>query len=326
MRGGRFVLSAARASVLAASALVAVPAAAQYPSRPVTVVVPFTLGTGIDIIARVVGQRLSDRWGQPVIVDNRPGASGNIGNEMVAKAAADGYTLMMSATSMVTNAAINKKVPYDPEKSYAPVVLVATGTLALLVSNATPARTVQELVALAKKRPGELNYGSPGNGTTHHLAMELFKRDTGIDLLHVPYKGTTGVLTDLVASRINAIFMPVHTVLPYAQQGSVRVLAVLAAEHSPIFPDVPTMKEAGFPTVHVENWYGMLATAGTPADIVLKLNADINALLAMPAVRDILSKQGLNPVGGPPSRLAELIRSERARWPAIVSAAGIRAD
>ena len=156
--------------------------------------------------------------------------------------------------------------------------------------------------------------------------MELFKRDTGIDITHVPYKGTAGALTDLVGSRINAIFMPIHTALPYAQQGSVRMIAVVAAERSPVFRDVPTMKEAGFPNVHVENWYGLLATAGTPNDIVAKLNAEINAQLATSAVRDVLTKQGLAVVGGPPSRLAELIKSERARWPGIVAAAGIRAD
>ena len=306
--------------------LAAFPAAAEYPNRPVTVIVPFTLGTGIDIIARILGQKLAERWGQSVIVDNKPGASGNIGNEMVAKARSDGYTLLMSATSLVTNAAINKRVPYDPEKSFSPVILISSGTMALLVSNGTPANTAAEFVALARKAPGELNYGSPGNGTTHHLSMELFKRDTGIDVTHIPYKGTAGALTDMVAGRLNAVFMPIHTALPYVQQGSVRMLAVLAAERSPIFPGVPTMKEAGFPNVHVENWYGMLAPVGTPQDIVTTLNAAINAQLATPSVKDVLTKQGLNTIGGPPSRLADLIKSEHARWPGIVSAAGIRAD
>ena len=315
-----------RLLALAFSALIALPAAAQYPNRPVTFVVPFTLGTGIDIIARTLGQKLSERWGQAVVIDNRPGASGNIGNEMVAKAPGDGYTLLVSATSMVTNAVINKNAPYDPVKSYAPVVFIARGTLALLSSNATPVRSVADLVALAKQKPGELNYGSPGNGTTHHLTMELFKRDTGISVTHIPYKGTTGVINDVIGSRLNAIFMPIHTVLPYVQQGSVRLLAVLAAERSPVFPDTPTMKEAGFPNVHVENWYGMLAPAATPQELVTRLNTEINAQIATAAVKDVLTKQGLNTVGGPPSRLADLIRSERERWPAIVAAAGIRAD
>lgn len=327
MRTGLFMLRAVLlVTVTNAGTLAAFPAAAEYPDRPITLIVPFTLGTGIDIIARTLGQKLVERWGQAVIVDNKPGASGNIGNETAAKAKADGYALLMSATSLVTNAAINKRVPYDPEKSFVPVILIASGTMSLLVSNGTPAHKVQELVALARKRPGELNYGSPGNGTTHHLTMELFKHDTGIDVTHIPYKGSAGAVTDLVAGRLNAMFMPIHTALPYAQQGSIRMLAVLAPERLPLVPNVPTMREAGFANVHVENWYGMHAPAGTSQDIVAKLNAEINAQLVTPSVKDVLNKQGLTTIGGPPSRLAELIKSERARWPGIVSAAGIGAD
>lgn len=327
MRTGLFLLRALLLLTLtSAGTLAAFPAAGEYPNRPITLIVPFTLGTGIDIIARTLGQKVAERWGQAVIVDNKPGASGNIGNETVAKAKPDGYTLLMSATSMVTNAAINKRVPYDPEKSFVPVILIASGTMSLLVSNGTPAYKVEELVALARKRPGELNYGSPGNGTTHHLTMELFKHDTGIDVTHIPYKGSAGALTDLVAGRLNAMFMPIHTALPYAQQGSIRMLAVLAAERLPVVPNVPTMREAGFANVHVENWYGMHAPAGTPQEVVVKLNAEIDAQLGLPSVRNVLASQGLNTIGGPPSRLADLVKSERARWPAIVSAAGIRAD
>lgn len=326
MRGRSALFHALRLAALAVFTLTGNPAAAQYPNRPITLVVPFTLGTGIDIIARTLAQKFAERWGQAVIVDNKPGASGNIGNEAVAKAKPDGYTLLMSATSLVTNTAINKRVPYDPEKSFVPVVLIASGTMSLLVSNATPAHTVEEFVALARKRPGELNYGSPGNGTTHHLSMELFKHDTGIEITHIPYKGTAGALTDLVAGRLHAVFMPIHTSLPYVQQGSMRILAVLAPERLSVVPGVPTMKEAGFPNVHVENWYGMHAPAGTPQDIVVKLNAEINAQLVLPSVKDVLASQGLNTIGGPPSRLADLVSSERARWPGIVSAAGIRAD
>ncbi len=327
MRTGFLLLRAVLLVILTcAGTLAAFRAAAEYPDRPITLVVPFTLGTGIDIIARTLGQKVAERWGQAVIVDNKPGASGNIGNEAVAKARADGYTLLMSATSLVTNAAINRRVPYDPEKSFLPVILIASGTMSLLVSNGTPAYKVEELVALARKRPGELNYGSPGNGTTHHLTMELFKHDTGINLTHIPYKGSSGAVTDLVAGRLNAMFMPIHTALPYAQQGSMRMLAVLAPERLPVVPNVPTMREAGFAKVHVENWYGMHAPAGTSQDIVAKLNAEINAQLVTPSVKDVLSRQGLNTIGGPPSRLADLVKSERERWPGIVSAAGIGAD
>ena len=313
-------------ALLALALAVPPPVFAQYPNRTITLVVPFTVGTAVDFMARTLGQRMSERWGQAVVVDNKAGASANIGIQAVAKADPDGHTLLMSATSFVTNAAINKRVPYNPEKSFVPVILIASGTMSLLAANGTPARSVQELVAIARKMPGKLNYGSPGNGTPHHLSMELFKRDSGVDLTHIPYKGTAGVLTDIVGGRLDAAFMPFHVAVPYTQQGSMRMLAVLASERSPILPNVPTMREAGFPNVHVEQWYGMHAPAGTPQDIVAKLNAEINSQLALPAVRDALSKQGLNIIGGPPSRLAELVSSEFARWPRIVAEAGIRAD
>ena len=301
-------------------------AANSYPNRAVSLVVPFTPGTGIDIIARTLAQRFSEKWGIGVVVDNKPGASSNIGTEFVARAPADGYTLLVTATSLVTNAAINKGLRFDPEKSFMPVSLVATGIMSLLVSMDTPVKTAQEFVALARRKPGELNYGSSGNGTPQHLTMELFKLDTGIDVTHVPYKGTAGAITDVVGNRLNAVFIPIHTALPFVQQGKLRMLAVLAPERSSVVPTVPTMKEAGFPSVQVDNWYGVLAPAGTPVEIVNKLNAEITAQLASPVVAEVLAKQGLNPVGGAPARLADLIKLERARWPRVVEAAKIRAD
>jgi tripartite-type tricarboxylate transporter receptor subunit TctC len=312
---------------LATVAAASLPAAAQgYPSRPVTLIVPFTPGTGIDIIARTLGQRLGEKWGQGFVVDNRAGASGNIGAGAVAKAAPDGYTLMVTATSLVTNAAVNKSVPYDPLKSFEPVSLVATGIMSLLVSNNAPAQTVQELVSYAKQRPGELTYASSGNGTPQHLSMELFKLEAGVDLTHVPYKGSAGAIMDTVAGRVNAMFIPIHTAQPFLQRKQLRMLAIVAPERSPVVPDVPTMKEAGFPGIQIENWYGVLAPAGTPAAIVARLNAEINAQLASPQVNAILAKEGLNPVGGTPARLTELIKAEQQRWQRVVSAARITAD
>jgi tripartite-type tricarboxylate transporter receptor subunit TctC len=297
-----------------------------YPSRPIIFVVPFSPGTGQDLIARILAQKFTERWGQGCVVDNKAGASGNIGSEIAARASPDGHTLLVTATSFITNTAVNSNLRYDPVKSFVPISLVAMGTMALVVSTNTAAQSVKEFVSLAKANPGELNYASSGNGTPQHLTMELFKLDSGIVVTHIPSRGTAPAITDVTGGRVNAFFLPVHTALPYVQQGRMRMLAVLARERAQVLPNVPTMSEAGYPEVQVENWYGVLAPAGTPRDIVGKLNAEINALLAAPEVREILVKQGLAPVGGAPSLLAEMVESELKRWPRVVSGAGIRAD
>lgn len=305
----------------------AAPAQAQtaYPARAINIIVPYSPGTGIDIMGRVIAQRLSERWATGAVVDNRPGASGNIGTDLAARATPDGHTLLMTATTFATNAAVNKNLRYDPAKSFVPVSLAATGTMAFFTSLATPVQSVQEFVKLAKSRPGEFNYASNGNGTPQHLAMELFKLDTGIDVTHIPYK-SAGYLADIVGGRINAVIMPLHTAAPYYTSGKIRILAVMSAERAPVAPAVPTLREAGFPNLQVDVWYGLLAPAGTPAEIVALLNAEVNAMLAQSAMRETLAKQGLNPVGGPPARLAEMIKLELERWPRVVSAAGIKSD
>jgi tripartite-type tricarboxylate transporter receptor subunit TctC len=300
--------------------------ALDYPVRPVTLVVPFTPGTGIDIIARALAQRLGATWGQSVVVDNKPGASSNIGTEFVAKAAPDGHVLLVTATSFATNAAINHNLRYDPIASFAPVGVLANGTLSLAISNATPATTVADLVALARRSPGQLNYGSSGNGTPQHLTMELFKLDAKVNITHVPYKGTAGAINDLMGGRLDAMFIPVHTALPYVQQGQMRMIAVISPERNPVVPQVPTMKEAGYPGVQVGAWYAMLAPAGTPAEVVARINADVNAAINAPETHAVLARQGFAPLTGTPARLAELIKAELARWPRVVAAAGIRAD
>ena len=279
-----------------------------FPSRPILLVVPFTPGTGIDILARTLGPRLADRLGQPVAVDNKAGASSLIGTEFVARAAPDGHTLLVTATSLTITAALNKKLPYDVEKSFAPISLVATGTSALLVGNNTTAQNVGELVTLAKAKAGALNYGSPGIGTGPHLAMELFKQEAGINMTHIPYKGAAGSFVDLIGGRIDTMFQPIHASLTYLQ------------------PNVPTRKEAGYPNVQLENWYGMLAPAGTPRDIIARLNNEINAQLGTTVVREELAKQGLSTVGGSPARLEDTIRSELVRWARVVAAGNIKAE
>ncbi len=316
------------AAALVLAALAAGPIFAQqdYPSRAITIIAPFSPGTGIDILARTCGQKLSQRWGVPVVVDNKPGASGNIGTELAARAAGDGYTLMMTATTFALNPALSKKSRYDPLKSFTPVSLVATGVLSFAISANTPAADIGQFVALAKSNPGKLNYASSGNGTPQHLTMELFKLATGTAITHVPYKGAAEATKDLAGGYVDAMILPVHTVAPLVHAGKVRLLAVLSDEPSSVFPNVPTLKEAGYPEVKSSVWYGLMAPASTPADIVRRLNGEISAILALADVKEILARQGLSPAGGEPERLSRLVRTELERWRRVIAEAKIRAD
>jgi tripartite-type tricarboxylate transporter receptor subunit TctC len=314
--------------VLAGCALATASAedAASYPNRIVQIIVPYTPGTGADILSRIFGTRLGELWKVGVVTENRPGASGSIGTEAVAKAAPDGYTLLFVATSFGTMPALQPNLPFDPAKSFTPVSLVATSAMALLVSPQLPVRSVSEFLDLVRKQPGKLHYSSPGNGTPQHLAMELFKLDGRLDLVHVPYKGSSGAVTDLVGGHVDATIASLQTVAPLVQSGKLRMLAVLSATRSPAFAEVPTLKEEGYPSIDVETWYGLFAPSGTPADVVAKLNAEMNTLLEQASIREALAKQGMSPAGGPPERLGELVRMELARWSRVVAAAGIRAD
>ena len=305
------------------------PALAQeaFPSRPIRIIVPFTPGTGIDILARTLGQRLGDAWKAAVVVENRPGASGNIGTEVVAKSAPDGYTLLMTANTIVLNRSLFKSIPYDPIKDFVPVAPLAIGRLALVTHPSVPAKTVNEFVALARREPGRLNYGSPGNGTPHHLAMELFKSKTGIDVVHVPYKGTSGAVSDLVGGQIGVMFLPVHVALPFVQSGKLNMLAAGGSQRASATPDVPSLAEAaGIRDIDTDIWYALYAPAGTPADVVDKINAAMNALLANREVADTLAKQGLQATGGTGQELAQLTRSDLERWAVVVREAKIQAD
>jgi tripartite-type tricarboxylate transporter receptor subunit TctC len=312
--------------LVAAAALAAAPAGAQdWPSRPVHIVVPYTPGTGADILSRVLGPKLSDRWKTAVVVDNKPGATGNIGAEAVAKSEPDGYTLLVTATSFTTNPAL-KPAPFDPVKDFAPVSLIATGELGVYINPKVPAKTIKEFIALVKKEPGKLYYSSPGNGGPQHLAMELLKLETGMDIVHVPYKGAAGAITDLVGGHVQAMVSALQTVAPHVHAGRLRMLAVMSDDRAQAFPDVPTLKEAGVGDIEVSTWYAMFAPAGTPAAVVTRINKDLNDFLKEADVRGVLEKQGLNPGGGTPQALGERVKRELARWTRVVKAAHIKPD
>ena len=305
---------------------ISTPGAQTYPQRNVQLIVPYTPGTGADLIARTLGPRLSERWKVAVVTDNRVGATGIIGTDFVAKAPPDGHVLLMVATSFGTTPALNSKLPFDPVKSFAPVVQVAASELTLVVHPQLPVKSVREFVQLARRRPGQLHYSSPGNGGPQHLTTELIKLETGIDIVHVPYKGAAGAVTDLVGGHVQAMVSAIQTISPQVRAGKVRMLAVMGQKRSDAFPDVPTMKEQGLPSLVVETWYGLFAPAGTPAAVLGKLNADVNALLQQPEVREALARQDLNAVGGSAERFGEMVKRELARWAHVVSAAKIRAD
>ena len=318
------LLAAALLSTLGAGAAQAQDA---YPSKPLRIIVPFAPGGGIDILGRTLGQKLFERWKQPVVIENRPGASGAIGFELAAKAPPDGYSILMSVNTMIMLPSLNKKVPYDPIRDFAPVAPVAIGTMALVVPPSLNVKSVGEFVALAKKEPGKLNYGSPGNGTPHHLAMELFKQRAGIELTHIPYKGSDGMMTGILGGQINAVFMPVHQALANVQAGRLVMLSSSGTKRSNATPNVPSLGEAaGIRDIDVDIWFGMYLPAATPKEIVAKLNAEVNAILKSPDVVETLAKQGLQPTGGTPADLAELTASDLERWAKVIRDANIRAD
>ena len=298
-----------------------------YPSQPIKFIVPFTPGTGMDIIARHVGPKLTERLGQPVVVENRPGASGNIGAEAVAKAAPDGHTLMVGANTLVIAANLYKNVPFHPLQDFTPVTLAATTTMVLVVNPGTGITSVRDLIAKAKAEPGKLTYGSPGIATPHHMAMELFKDLTGTDLLHVPYKGSAGAVTDLVSGQINVMFLPVHQVLPYTEAGRLRMLAAAGTKRHPSAPDLPTLGQLGIKGAEVADiWYAFYAPKGVPAPVVAKLNAELRAILAQPDAKSVFQKVGLDVTSSTPEELFALMKRDYARWGEIIRKNNITAQ
>ncbi len=314
------------ATLAASASLIGDASAQRLSERPIMIVVPFTPGSGPDVLARIVGEELRKRWNQPVVIDNRPGASGNLGAGFAAKAAPDGHTLVLSVNTFLMNAALYKSMPYDPVKSFDPIVELATGALALAIHPSVPAKTTRELIDYAKAKPGDLTYASPGRGTPQHLAMELFKLTAGVDIKHVPYTGSAGAVKDLAGGHVNTMFIPVHTVLPLAADNQVHLLALGSERRSAMAPDLPTLAEQGLSGFEVDLWYALSAPAGMPKDMIDRYNKVVNEILAAPDVKEQLAKQGLVPVGGTPQQLADLIQKDLPRWAKVVKDAGIQLE
>ena len=318
-----------RALIAAAFLLLSALAEAQsFPSRPVTLVVPFTTGTGIDILARVIGPKLSERWKQPVVVENKPGASGNIGTDFVAKAAPDGHTLMVTVNTFTITPALFKDLPYNPSTDLAAVSKIAVATYAFAVNPSVfPAASMKDAIALIRANPGKYYFASPGNGTPHHVGMELIKQRLGLEATHVPYKGFAGAMTDLVGGQVQMMFTLVHSSLPYVRSGKIRVLAVTGAARSPQYPEAPTFREQGIDFMDdVDAWYAVMAPGKVSPELVARLNSDVNAVMRMPDVRESLIRQGLIPSTSTSAELAALIKSDLARWAKVVADAKITLD
>lgn len=295
-----------------------------YPARPIRFIVPFPASGGADIIARIIGQKLNESWGQPVVIDNRPGSGGMIGAEIAAKSAPDGYTLFLGNSGPnAVNVSLYRKLPYDPVKDFAPVTLVVIGPIVMVVNPSFPAKSVNELIALAKSRPGQFTFAFGGVGSQSHLAGKLFINMAGIDVVDVPYKGGPPALTDLLGGRVTFVFTALPVALPLVEANKLRALAVTGAQRSPAAPDVPTIKEF-LPGYEAAGWWGVLVPAGTPKRIINKLNAQIVKILNMPDVKNYYARQGLEPVSTTPEEFAAYIKAEIAKWAVVIKNTGIQ--
>jgi len=297
-----------------------------YPSKAIRIVVPFPAGGTSDILSRAVGQKLSEEWKQPVIIDNRPGASANIGAEIVVKSPPDGYTLLLASTIHTINPSLYSKLAYDPVRDFAPVTLIAATSQILAVHPSLPVKNVKELVAYAKKRPGQINYSSAGNGSQPHLTAELFKARTGIDIVHVPYKGAPPAMNDLLAGHVALSFATAPSAVPHAKTGKLRALAVSTAKRISALPDVPTIDESGVPGFEASGANGLVGPAGMPAPVVEKLNAAVIRIVREPAMSRFLSEQGADPYTTTPAEYAAYIKAEVAKWAKAVKDSGARVD
>ena len=310
-------------------AVFAANAAAQekYPARPIRIIVAYTPAGTTDILARLIAQKMTESWGQPVIVENRPGANGNIGTEIAARATPDGYTITMgtAATHSINNT-LYPKLSWHAQKDFEQISLVATVPNLLVVNNALPVKSVKDLIAYAKANPGKLSFGSPGIGATAHLSMELFQTLTGTKMVHVPYKGSAGVLTDVTAGQIQLAMDNIPVYLPQAKAGKIRALAVSAAQRVPAAPEIPTVAEAGVPGFEALSWFGLLAPAKTPKPIVDTLSAETQRILKLPDVSERIVGLGAQPVGGTPKEYAAFIQSEIVKWAKVIRDAGVKAE
>jgi tripartite-type tricarboxylate transporter receptor subunit TctC len=322
------VRRAALLTALLAAFAVAQPLLAQtYPARPLRMLVGFAPGGANDILARIVSQKLAESLGQPVVVENRPGNAGLIAAELLAKAPPDAHTLMLGSTGTQTIAPnLTPRLPYDALRALAPVSLVGAAPSALVVNASVPAQSVQELIALAKARPGRLTYASSGNGTTLHLGGELFKQMAGVDLVHVPYKGNAPALNDLVGGQVDMIFSALPPLLPLAKAGKVRILGVAALERHRSAPELPTIAEQGLPGYVMGTWYGVFATGGSPADALERLGAELRKTIADAKVRESIAAQGVDPSSSTPAEFREFFSAEFAKWAKLIKDAGIKAD
>ena len=306
---------------------VAGPAAAQYPEKLVRIVVPYIAGGNLDLIGRIAAQALTETLGQTFIVENKPGANGNVGTEQVARSAPDGYTLaMVSAGTLTINQSLYPKMPFDSEKDLTPIAVVASGPMVLEVHPSLPVTSVAELVAYAKAKPGTLNFGSGGNGTLAHLSLEMLKARAGIDIVHVPYKGTALALNDVTGGNIQGMFDTLSTSVPFIQTGKLRALAVTSERRTAIMADLPTIGEAGVSGYVAEAWSGLVGPAGMPAPVVARIQSTLATVLMRPETREKLARLGSEPVGGTPAEFAEMIRRDKAKWAEVIKASGAKLD
>lgn len=322
-----FALSRARRALIGTALLAcAGMVAAQTAEGPLRLIVPFTPGTGIDLIARTVGPKLSERLKRPVVVENRAGASGNIGTEAVVRAAPDGNTLLVSVNTLVMNRSLYPQLPFDPVRDLQPVSLTSWGQLVLVTHPRTGFKTAADLVDAARKAPGKLNYASPGVGTPHHLSMELFKTTAKVFLTHIPYRGTGPAVTDLIGSQIEAMFLPIHVALSQVRSGRLVALGIGSDRRHPLLPDVPTLTEARAGEVNVDMWYGIFAPKGMPAAQVAALNREINDILRSEDVKKAFEGQGMDPASDTPEGFARLVARDADRWAALIKTQGIKAE
>jgi tripartite-type tricarboxylate transporter receptor subunit TctC len=321
-------ISFLRRSFVAALSCLAVGAALAdtYPSRPITIVVPYSVGGTTDIVARLVSTQIGNGLGAPLVVDNKAGGAGAIGWGTVARAAPDGYTLLTTEMSMTVAPALQPSLPFDAKKGFANITIAASAPHVLVINPSLPVKNLKEFIAYAKAHPGKLNYGSGGNGTNTHLGGELLKKEAGVSLVHIPYKGAGAVLQDLMGGQVQALVTSLPTALPHIKSGKLRALVVTSTHRSPLLPDVPSAPEAGLPRFLMDFWVGFAAPAGTPAAIVDKLNKAIVASVNSEEGRKRLADQGLVPVGSTPAAATRLVQDETARWGAVVKAAGIKAE
>jgi len=302
------------------------PAAMLSSSPPLRLIVPFTPGTGIDIVARTVGPKLAERLGRPVVVENRAGASGNIGTEVVVRAAPNGSTLLVSVNTLVMNASLYPQLPFDPVKDLTPVTLTSWGQLLLVASQKSTFKTAADLMQAARQSPGRVNYGSPGVGTPHHLSMELFKTTAGVFITHIPYRGTGPALTDLLGGQIDAMFLPIHVALPHLKSGRLIALGIGSDKRHPLLPDLPTLAEAKAGNVNVEMWFGIFAPLGMAPEMVAMFNREIREILLTDEVKKAFQAQGMDPSGSTPAEFKQLVEKDAQRWSRLIKSQKISAE